>query len=91
MNTTRTSLFLMANLGSEVSRVLSSRERGDEPFARESLERAEHILNDIKKLPDMRERTREMELLSCAIREPRVFPEHLRSYFEPFALRLVAS
>ena len=81
----------MANLGSEVSRILSSREAGDVAFEQGSMGRAERILADIKRLPDMRTRIPELNTLSQAIKEPEISPEHLRSYFEPFISRLVAS
>ena len=91
MKTERTSLFLMANLGSEVSRMFSSRESGDVSFAHESLKRADRILAGIKQLSDMQTRKREIDLLAEALREPAVSREELQSYFDPFVARLFAS
>ena len=91
MNTERTSLFLMANLASEGSRVLSSRSAGDRLFEQESLERADRIISDVEKLPEMSKRKEEVALISEAIREPSIAPEHIRSYFDPFLSRLFAS
>lgn len=96
MNTARTSLFLMANLGAEVSRIISAQERGDGDSAGSALLRAENILNEIAHLPDMQSRTQELDALSKAIRSiatnaSGVSPISLKSYFTPFALRLMAS
>ena len=91
MKTERTSLFLMANLASEVSRILSSRENRDETFEFDSLKRADRIISDIKKLPDMSNRKHEIETIAQAIREPRIEPEDMRSYFDPFVSRFVAT
>ena len=47
--TKRTSLFLMANLGSEVSRLISARD-DDKDVMTGSLERADKMLQEIKGL-----------------------------------------
>ncbi|MHB8651714.1 MAG: hypothetical protein ACYC8S_01095 [Minisyncoccota bacterium] len=44
MNSERTSLFLMANLGAEVSRIIAAQERHDTGTACMALARAENIL-----------------------------------------------
>lgn len=80
----------MANLASEVSRVLDSRNAGDKKFEVESLERANRIIDDVGRLPDMQSRKREIETLSRAIREPDISAEYLRSYFDSFVNRLLA-
>ncbi len=93
----RTSLFLMANLGAEVSRLLSFKEKGDYIRTKETLDRANHILAEVRKLPDMKKRLEEIDLLSAVIAdilktEPifHVSSRHIQSYFSPFALRLLA-
>lgn len=96
-NTPRTSLFLMANLGAEVSRVISAKERGDEVLMRGALERAGLMLDEIKKSPDMQPRMSEIEMLSQAIQsitnpatKLRIAPRNIKSYFTPFALRMMS-
>lgn len=98
MNTARTSLFLMANLGAEVSRIISAQERGDKDSAGSALLRAENILNEIAHLPDMKPRAQELETLAEAlhslvtpISSHTISSAHLKSYFTPFAVRLMAS
>ena len=60
MNTARTSLFLMANLGAEVSRIISAQEQKDADTASTALARAENILDEITRLPDMQPRAQEL-------------------------------
>lgn len=97
MNTERTSLFLMANLGAEVSRIIGAQERGDKDEARSALLRAEKILKEVMQLPDMKPRAQELQTLTEVLRSlpasdfHAVFSTHLKSYFTPFALRLMAN
>ncbi|MBI5148041.1 MAG: hypothetical protein HZA37_02745 [Parcubacteria group bacterium] len=98
MNAARTSLFLMANLGAEVSRIIGAQERGDKDSANAALLRAEKILNEIARLPDMQTRAQELEALAKAVHSitadnssRAVSPAHLKSYFIPFAERLLAT
>lgn len=94
----RTSLFLMANLGAEVSRLLAAREQSDYGLARASLARAERILDEVLALPDMKSREEELQILHDSLkklvdersRSP-VTPSYLKSYFTPFALRFMAT
>ncbi|MEK7157263.1 MAG: hypothetical protein AAB709_01785 [Patescibacteria group bacterium] len=93
----RTSLFLMANLGAEVSRVISAKERGDTVLMQGALERAGLMLDEIKKSPDMQPRMSEIEMLSQAIQsivnpvsELRIASQNIKSYFTPFALRMMS-
>ena len=98
MNTTRTSLFLMANLGAEVSRLISSKKKGDIILARAAQERAQRIIEDVKMSSDMRERHGEIDMLADVLsdfgkeqRQYSVNAEELENYFRPFALRLLQS
>lgn len=97
MNTARTSLFLMANLGAEVSRIISAQERGDGDSVGSALLRAENILNEIALLPDMKPRAQELEALTKVLRSfatsdsHGISSIHLKSYFTPFAVRLMTS
>ena len=94
MNTQRTSVFLMANLGSEVSRILSAKDRNNNLQVRESLERALNILKEIMTISDMKTRIVEMNTLSDLINEmakPKpifhVSRKNISSYFIPFVLK----
>src|SRR3989344_1783101 len=96
MNTERSTRFLMANLGSEVSRILNWKEKGDMEMAKKCLERAEGILEQVASAPDMRERREEITLLKDVIEDlfrPKsvysVTGYQLKEYFLPFATRIV--
>lgn len=97
MNNTRTPLFLMANLGSEVSRILSCNAKGQQVEARQAYERAKDIVTQIKAFPEMENRLMEINILSQVLEElPKksdlnfaVSSKNLRAYFQPFALRLL--
>lgn len=96
MNTKRTPLFLMANLGAEVSRIISFKERHENALAKEALLKANKIINEIKALPDMKTRLKEIDALSSVIKnilqnKPtlNVSIKHIKSYFAPFSSRLM--
>lgn len=95
--TARTSLFLMANLGSEVEGLFSAAQEKKEKQLEEIRERAGKILAELLSLPDMQARRGEIELLREAIFDiasPRPLYEvdrkSFESYFLPFALRTVS-
>lgn len=86
----------MANLGAEVSRIISAKEKGDAVLMQGALKRAERMLDEIKSLPDMQPRIAEIEMLGEAIQSlPRPAPElniphkNIKSYFMPFAMRMM--
>jgi len=88
----------MANLGAEASRIISAQERGDKDYARAALLRAENILNEIMYLPDMKSRAEELKTLDevlhslvAPVSSHPISPAHLKSYFTPFAIRLMTS
>lgn len=96
MNTQRTALFLMANLGSEVSRLLAARDRGDAVLAESSLDRAKKILNELMALEEMKPRASELAILGEVIEDFVAKPpqyavraEEIKNYFMPFTLRSV--
>lgn len=98
MKKERTSLFLMANLGSEVSRMISAREKKDADALRGALKRSEQIIVELKVKPDMKKRLYEIEILESVItamgdlaEKLFVSPRAIKSYFTPFALRVVSS
>jgi hypothetical protein len=95
MKNERTSLFLMANLGSEVSKIFSAINKNNSPLLNDAFKRAETILHKIKDLPETKN-NKELDILHDVIkdicqREGRydIKQEHLESYFTPFALRLL--
>ena len=90
----------MANLGAEVSRIISAQEQHNADAASTALARAENILDEIGHLPDMKPRAQELESLAHALHSVavnntsdtghHVSPTSLKSYFTPFAVRLMA-
>lgn len=94
MNTARTPLFYMANLGSEVSRILLEYKKEDFEKMRHSILRARNIIEKIEEFPEMKGRTGELEILKLIIddlnqKKIEINKEHLINYFTPFARRLV--
>ena len=94
----RSLLFLMANLGSEVSRLLSWKAKGNSLQIEKCKARSEKIINDIRQLHDIKERLGEVDILSMVISDIasisptlRVTPKELNDYFSPFALRMMKS
>lgn len=95
MNTTRTPLFFMANLGSEISRALLEYEKEDFEKMRNSIFRAEEIIKKIEAFPEMKGRTGEIEILKSIIKDLNqkkfeLDKNQLLDYFSPFAMRLMA-
>jgi len=98
MNMERTPLFLMANLGSEVSRLLSFRERGDSAEVEKSYQRSERMLDQLVAFSEMESRRPEMTILKDVIKDfsvshkkQTVRSEDLQNYFTPFATRLFST
>jgi len=96
MSTVRSTRFLMANLGSEVSRILNWKEKGDMEMARKCLGRAESILEQIVSAPEMKGRSEEIVLLKDVIRDLlrqksaySINGHQLKEYFLPFASRIL--
>jgi len=92
MNTTRTPLFYMANLGSEISRALLEYEKNDFEKMRGSTSRAESIIEKIKEFPEMSGRTGELEILQSIVadlnlKKFELDKNQLLNYFYPFAIR----
>lgn len=94
MNAIRTPLFYMANLGSEISRVLLEYQREDFEKMHNSIIRAKNIIEKIEEFPEMKGRTGELEILRSIIedlnqKKLEINKEHLINYFTPFAARLM--
>ena len=95
MNTVRTPLFYMANLGGEFSRALLEYQIKDFEKMRNSIVRAKGIMRKIEEFPEMKGRTAELEILKSIIedlnqKKLEVNKEHLINYFIPFAARLLS-
>lgn len=82
----------MANLGSEVSRILEWKAKGDMDMALKCRQRADKIFQDIVSDSTMLKRVAEMQILGELIDdlfadEPKytVHSSSLKSYFYPFA------
>ncbi|MBI4155787.1 MAG: hypothetical protein HY507_00970 [Candidatus Zambryskibacteria bacterium] len=98
MNTERTPDFLMANLGAEVSRIFSAKEKSDTVLTQNAKKRAQAIIFQIIQYPEMRSRTPEIEMLSSVISDISSFTPKLRisrknlsSYFYPFVEKVMQS
>ena len=88
----RTSLFYMANLGSEVQRVFSLRKRGLFSESDQAHKRAGDIIKLLLGHPEIIGRDEEIRLLQEYLEElvkkgNDVHEKKLQSYFSPFALR----
>ena len=88
----------MANLGAEVSRIILLGEQHEDALAQEALLTAHKIITEIKALPDMKTRLQEIDALSRVIEnilesKPafHISAQHIKSYFLPFASRLMAA
>ncbi|TSC59837.1 MAG: hypothetical protein LiPW15_505 [Parcubacteria group bacterium LiPW_15] len=95
MNTERTTLFYMANLGSEISRTLLEYEQNNFERMRASILRAEDIIAKIKEFPEMEGRTGELDILKSIIEDLKlgkfeINKKELLDYFSPFATRLMS-
>ena len=94
MNTEHTSIFLMANLGSEVSRIFSAKEKGNTNLLDGAISRSKDILSEIRVLPDMKT-NKEIDILEDIINDMnnnqkyKIPGEQLQSYFLPFAKQIM--
>lgn len=96
MNTTRTPLFYMANLGSEIFRALLEYQEKDFEKMRNSIIRAQGIIGKIEESAEMKGRTGELKILRSVIEDLNqnkleINKDHLADYFVPFATRLLRS
>ena len=92
----RDSLFLMANLGSEVTKIISAKNRNDQILLTEYSAHADKILKEILSLPDMKEREIEIKTLAEVITDIskaksslEISSVNIISYFTPFVMRLI--
>lgn len=95
MNTKHSPAFLMANLGSEVARLLSALEKGDRELSVGAKIRSEKIIGEIELSLKTEPSKKEVRFLANVIndfcqpkRKYAVSPVSLKQYFLPFALRV---
>ena len=96
MKTERTPTFLMANLGSEMTRLFESKKKGQFEMAKSSAERAYKIIDTFIVHRDSGEGKKEAEILRMIIRdslsdkpELNINEDDLSSYFKSFANRII--
>lgn len=92
----RTLRFYMANLGSEISRAFSYKEKGQLDLSSKSFDRATHIINKMIVLPEAEKRQVEIKIISDLVNELKnesksfyfTKKEDIKNYFIPFAQRI---
>lgn len=90
----RTSIFYLANLGSEVHRIFVLKEKGLFDEANKAHIRAIGIIEKLLIHPELEGRTEEIEILKNYLEESvrrekiQFFKEEWRKYFSPYANRL---
>ncbi len=94
---TRPLYFYVANLGSEVQRIFSLKEKGDIKAMKNAYERAVLIIEKIKSFGN-KDANLEISILSDSLgkivnenAEIELNRDQISSYFNPFALRVVNS
>ncbi len=95
MNTARTPLFYMANLGGEISRALLEYQKEDFINMHNSILRTKGIVEKIREFPEMKGRTGELEILESIMedldqKKLTINKNQLLDYFSPFANRLIS-
>jgi len=97
MNAKRNSTFLMANLGSEITRLLSAREEKKSDLMKGAYDRSISIFNELYSRRDMINRRSELDILKQVIdsiiiktSDIKLDPSYLKAYFMPFALRALS-
>lgn len=91
------STFLMANLGSEVTRLLQARGEKNVERMKGAHDRGCKILDSMTMLPDMESRKKELDIVrevmdDFMLEKPKlaVHQEFLKNYFLPFALKAMS-
>jgi len=79
--------FYVANLGSEIQRILVWKEKGDIEAMQNAYQRAISIIGKIKSFGNKSANT-EMDILKKAIEENILNRDQISAYFNPFALRI---
>lgn len=90
----RTPLFYLANLGSEINRIFSLKEKGLFKESEEAHSRSLDIIEKLLKHPDLEGRTQEIEILRNYLEQSleKEYSSHSKNewqgYFSPYAMRL---
>ncbi len=91
----RTTLFYMANLGSEFVRVFNALDKNNELAGRAAVQRCFGIIEKLKGLEEMKSRSEETDRLIDILNDflletPNysISRSQIENYFNPFALRL---
>lgn len=86
----------MANLGSEVSKIISAKEKKDMVMLNLAVSKANSIITELKEIPETRNNA-EIDILAKVIEDLttktpmyNVSAKHLKSYFLPFSIRLMS-
>lgn len=82
--------FYVANLGSEIQRMLSWKEKGDMEAMHNARKRALAIIATVKNFGNS-SASAEMDILEKALEEDILSRDQAFSYFSPFALRTLQS
>lgn len=97
MNMERTPLFYLANLGSEVNRIFTLKEKGLLKEADGAYARAMSIVEKLLNHPDLEGRTEEIKMLkdyleqSMKSENAQFLKKEWRGYFSPYANRLFSN
>ncbi len=92
---TRTPAFLMANLGAEVSRIFSYKEKGDVINIQKASSRAREIVSQIFQFDEMKARRNEIEKIADVIDSVlsnnglEISKKDIENYFNSLAIRLI--
>ena len=96
--TERTTVFLMANLGSEMTRCLDLEKRRQREEAEKSAKRAFRIMDQLEVRPDIGTGKQEAAILRNILQDAlsqapkyRVSEQELATYFLPFARKVLAT
>lgn len=90
----RTPLFYLANLGSEINRIFTLKEKGLLKEAEEARARALAIIEKLEAHPDLAGRTAEIDIiknyLDQSLEKERLVSskKEWQAYFSPYAMRL---
>ena len=97
MNNDRNLSFYMANLGSEISRIFSYKEKGQKELMENCYIRVKDIFSKLSILPEAKSRKLELDILADVLNDFQkntgkyeITEESLKNYFLPFAIRVLA-
>ncbi len=86
----------MANIGAEVSRIISAKRSNDFSLVRSALNRVSSIIAQLKLKPEMKGRIYEIETLEMVIQDTgqpqptlQVSDKNLKEYFIPFMTQVI--